>query len=190
VNKKDKKPTVDVCAKEPCPHCPWRTANRGRKTKHKVDGPKGGYGWFSAKNRQRLWAALKRGEAMICHPTDASDPRYGAPEHAQARECAGALILQQRELMVLDKMFLAAKAEGVPEKDVYKTVWRRYRKERPGGLTREGAAQLMLAFPFGSVPILGGRRAMGEPNLMAEVEAGKGKLTWPVPELGLGASAG
>lgn len=157
---------VESCAFEPCPDCPWRVSNRGRRSKHKVEGEK--YGWFTQRNRDRLWAGMRRGEAMTCHPTDPRHP--GSPEDAKTKECAGALILQQRELVVLDRLMKAG--------DDSSQTLRRYKKLRPGGLTRDGLAILAWNAQFGAVPLMGGRE-MGRPNLNAEVEVAPGKLPWP-----------
>jgi hypothetical protein len=84
----------------PCLGCPWRTENHGKRHPD---------GWYSKANLRRLWAGMRRGEQMSCHPTDASNPvseaaqekgYRPAPERAQLRECAGAVIMTQRELMV------------------------------------------------------------------------------------------
>lgn len=88
------------------------------------------YGWYSKKNLLRLWAGLRTGEApgMTCHPTDKSNP---LPESAkfvsnsvEVRECAGALLLIQREL----KLF-----EADPKNYVKENAYRR-------GLTARGLA--------------------------------------------------
>src|SRR5690349_1270948 len=83
----------------PCSHCPWRTENHGKPHPD---------GWYTAANRKRLWAKLRRGESMSCHPTDPENPvsekaraagAVVAKEGSQVRECIGAIVLQQREVM-------------------------------------------------------------------------------------------
>lgn len=127
----------------PCAQCPWRTANHGKRHPD---------GWYTKANRARLWAQLRRGEAMTCHPTDPENPvPLGArpvPSHVTTRECAGAIILQQREMDTLQRM------------DDFKA----YRKARPMGLTREGVAEMISRIMFAGMPMIGGR-PMPRPNL-------------------------
>lgn len=157
---------VDQCAEEPCPDCPWRVENQTGRRRSPVKVQDHSYGWFSKANRSRLWNGLKQGERMTCHPTD--------PEHHEnsadlkAKECAGGMILVQRELMVIDALMREGHEDTMAE----------YRRRRPGGLTRLGAYQLAMDATVGSVPVLG-TRAMGKPNLNAEVEVGDGRLPWP-----------
>lgn len=87
--------TVAAANPSACAHCPWRLANQG-----KADDP---HGFYKRSNLKRLWSGLRNGVRMTCHPTDA---RMSDFEHAptvkdgtQARECTGALTLQQREFM-------------------------------------------------------------------------------------------
>jgi hypothetical protein len=147
-----------MSAPDPCIACPWRTANHGRRHPD---------GWYTAANRDRLWAGLRRGEQMSCHPTDPDNPVSDAaaaagyrpaPEHAQRRECVGAIVLQQRELMLVQEAPTIAA----------------YRKDRPRGLTREGIARLVERAIFGGTPI--GGPAMPRPDLNGEV--GHGPLPW------------
>jgi hypothetical protein len=108
------------------------------------------FAWYSDANRNRLWRGLRSGERMTCHPTDCRHPQINgkrAPETVQTRECAGALILVQREVM---------KAQATPEH-----LFRRYRREHPHGLTISGIAAIVERFIFGGV--FGSR--MGRPNL-------------------------
>jgi hypothetical protein len=83
----------------PCAQCPWRRSNQGRPHPH---------GWYTRKNLRRLWNGLRTGEApgMSCHPTDTDNevPAGGktVPEGMAKRECAGALLLVQRELKLLE----------------------------------------------------------------------------------------
>ena len=105
---------------KPCSNCPWRKSNQGKPHPH---------GWYSVKNLRRLWSGLRtsRAPGMTCHPTDPNnDVPEGcraAPEGSEAKECAGALLLVQRELGMLEKDL----------KGYLKTRGRR-------GLTKEGVA--------------------------------------------------
>lgn len=119
---------VEAACPVPCSACPWRTENHGKPHPD---------GWYTAKNRERLWAKLRRGEAMTCHPTDPANPiPAGAkpvPEGATTHECAGALVLQQREI---------EKAGGyVKLQD--------YFKENKRGLTKQGVLVLAERLAFG-----------------------------------------
>lgn len=49
----------------PCAQCPWRTSNQGKRHPD---------GWYTKANLRRLWAGLRRGERMTCHPTDPANP--------------------------------------------------------------------------------------------------------------------
>ena len=127
--------TLREAAESPCVHCPWRTSNQGKRHPD---------GWYAKKNLRRMWAGLRRGESMSCHPTDPRNlgsPRAvqagyrPAPETAVTRECCGALILQQRELALLQ--------------GPYSTNLARYCRERRGGLTKMGIARLVNRMIFG-----------------------------------------
>lgn len=91
---------------KPCSACPWRKSNSRKKVKTK-DMP---YGWYSQKNLDRLWSGLRTGEApgMTCHPTDGSNPlpegMEPPKETIEKRECAGALLLVQRELKLIEEL--------------------------------------------------------------------------------------
>lgn len=86
--------------KQPCANCPWRKSNQGKPHPH---------GWYTVQNLRRLWKGLRTGEApgMTCHPTDPNNevPEgcRAAPEGAEAKECAGALLLVQKELNIFQK---------------------------------------------------------------------------------------
>ena len=65
-------------------------------------------------NIRRLWAGMRRGEHMTCHPTDPHNPVIEkalakgiqpAPESARTIQCIGAVILQQREWMVFQDVY-------------------------------------------------------------------------------------
>lgn len=145
---------------DPCGACPWRTANHARRHPD---------GWFTARNRDRLWVGLRRGEAMSCHTTDPDNPVSDkaqaagyrpAPAGSQVLECRGGVILQQRELHLMINRYGDVAA---------------YRKARPRGLTRDGLRRLLARLAFGGMPFLGTPR-MGRPDLNAEV--GHTPLPW------------
>lgn len=127
----------------PCSACPWRVENHDKPHPSK---------WYSKANRRRLWAGgLRNGEPMSCHPTDPNNPvteadvaagYRPAPEHAQMRECVGALVLVQREYMTWQEDF--------------KGDLKAYRKERGLlGLTRNGLVALADRVIFGGTPLSG-----------------------------------
>lgn len=144
-----RKGDVQPALKNPCKDCPWRTSNHGRRHKD---------GWFTKANRTRLWAKLRRGESMTCHMTDQDNPvpegYKTVPENATTHECAGALILQQREF---DK-FQSDCGGDLP---TYRKLW-------PKGLTRDGLMMIVHRHMYGGVPMFGAR-VMSTPNLNAEV---------------------
>lgn len=127
----------------PCRDCPWRTENQGKRHKD---------GWFTKANRDRLWAKLRRGDSMTCHMTDPENPvpdgyKTVNPE-ATTHECAGALILQQREFMKLQDM-----QADIPA----------YRKLFPRGLTKDGIMTILNRHLYGGTPF--GPAPMPKPNL-------------------------
>lgn len=144
---------------QPCPPCPWLVANHGKPHPD---------GWYTKRNRDRLWVGLRRGERMSCHPTDPSNPVSDkataagyrpAPEHAAVRECVGALVLQQRELQILSDL-----GGHLPL----------YRSRRPKGLLRAGVTRLVQRLLFGGLPNT--EPGMPKPNLNAPV--GHDPLPW------------
>lgn len=140
---------VEVAKIEPCAACPWFLTNQGKRHPG---------GWYTKKNLARLWAKLRRGDGMTCHPTD---PQNEVPEglakpseNATTYECAGAIILQQREVMWLQRY------------DDY----RDYRRNRPMGLLREGLAETVSRVMFGGInfgPMAS--KPTSKPNLNAPV---------------------
>lgn len=133
----------------PCPHCPWREANQGKPHPDS---------WYTKTNLRRLWAGLRRGEDMSCHPTDPGNPVSDAaaakgykpaPAHAEMRECAGALILKQREFMRLQ--------------DDYGSDITHYLRNRTRGLTKVGILAMLERAMFGGTAI--GGRKMPTPEL-------------------------
>lgn len=128
--------TVEPALPKACAHCPWRVSNQGKPT---ADG------FYTKANLRRLWSGLRSGEAMTCHPTD---PRMNAFESAPrvslsatTHECAGSMILVQRELVRVQD------AED----------WKTYRG-RPGPrLTMGGAAEHVARMIFGGTPMGGAK---------------------------------
>jgi hypothetical protein len=158
---------VKAATESPCVHCPWRIENHGKRHPD---------GWYTKANLRSLWARLRRGDGMTCHPTDPDNPvseaaqRAGyrpAPPGSQVRRCAGAVILQQREVQVLDDILTA----GGTLAD--------YRAQRPGGLTTEGLWTVAAGAAFEDVPLLGGV-PMGKPNLNEPVGVPHHDLPWEV----------
>jgi hypothetical protein len=134
-----------------CAHCPWRLSNQGKRHPH---------GWYSKVNLRGLWAKLRRGERMTCHPTDPTNPvpeghREVAPGTV-IHECTGGLILQHREVMRLTAACRSADETGGDG-------FRLYRERHPRGLSREGAAELVSRYLFGG---LQGSKVMTRPDLM------------------------
>ena len=133
-------------APEPCAHCPWRKANQGKPHPH---------GWYSKKNLRRLWAGLRSGNApgMTCHPTDPDnvvpDGATAAPEDIDTRECAGALILQAREMKRFEAECAAVDAAG--EGDAIK----QYRAKHPKGFTHGGLLSFVERVVFAGSPLGG-----------------------------------
>jgi hypothetical protein len=139
----------------PCSHCPWRTENHGKPHPD---------GWYTAANRKRLWAKLRRGDAMSCHPTDPTNPVSAkareqgaivAKEESTPKECVGAVVLQQREVMCFQ-----ADHKG-------------YFKTRKNGMTKRGLAVIVERVLMGGVL---GTPAMLKPDLNAPV--GHDGLSW------------
>jgi hypothetical protein len=121
---------------KPCRDCPWRVENQGKRHKD---------GWFTKANRDRLWAKLRRGDSMTCHMTDPDNPvpegYKTVKDDATTHECAGALILQQREWMKMQEL------GEIPA----------YRKKWPRGLTKEGLLAILNRHLYGGTPFGRGR---------------------------------
>lgn len=142
--------SVHQAAPKPCSHCPWRIENQGKRHPG---------GWYTKANLRRLWAKLRRGESMTCHPTDPANPLPegwpAPPPAARTLECAGSLILQQREFMRFQECMVGS-ADS-------KETWRKYRARHPRGLTLEGMGRVLERAMFGGTPI--GGLKMRRPNL-------------------------
>lgn len=139
-----------VAGSHACGACPWRLANQG------VPHPGG---WYTKANLRRLWNGLRRGVRMSCHPTD-PDMTWSdcschepPPPGTATRECAGALILIQREMAHLQVVLEAGGS------------FADYQREHPMGLTKRGAATHANAMLFGGVPFVGGGLQMAQPDL-------------------------
>jgi len=131
----------------PCAQCPWKLENQG--TRHPG-------GWYTKANLRRLWGGLRRGERMTCHPTDPDNAvececHTAPPPGTVTRECAGSIIVLQRELQRLNDVVMAGGS------------FADYRRANPKGLTREGAACHLLSTALATNPITGFQ--MGKPNL-------------------------
>lgn len=142
-----------------CVSCPWRLKNQGKPHPD---------GWFTAANLKRLWAKLRHGEMMSCHRTDPNNPvpegQQPVPEGTTTHECAGALTLQQRELMNFQDI---AKVE--------KKALKVYKQQHPQGMTRDGLTAIVERAMFGGTSI--GGLKMSKPNLN-DPEVGYSKLNW------------
>lgn len=155
---------VSSAAPSPCAACPWRTSNHGRPHPD---------GWYTKMNRDRLWKLLRAGQSMTCHPTDPDNPvpegHACVPNGAQTLTCAGALVLQQRELMRFQAVTTKVDAGLLRGRS-----FTLYRKLHPFGLTLDGLRTLVEAALFGG--IFGGVK-MSRPDLRAEV-GHDGLLPW------------
>ena len=142
---------VEPACPVPCKFCPWRLANQGsRPDPHK---------FYTPGNLARLWKGLRNGARMSCHPTDPRMAEFAGYEALVDREvtneCAGALVIVQREFMTFQNL-----AAANPES---KKVVALYRKQRPNGMTHSGLIALVERAMFGGTilnPI-----AMSRPNL-------------------------
>lgn len=156
-----------ACA-APCAACPWRTANHGRRHPD---------GWYTKANRDRLWAGMRRGHMMSCHPTDPENPiPEGArevPADVVTRECAGVLVLIQREMSIIDRL-----AQQEPHGQ---GVARRYRQLRSRGLTLEGITSNIHRIMFSqSVTAADHFGVLPMTKVDLDLEVGHDPLPWPV----------
>ncbi len=145
---------VEPACPVPCKHCPWRLANQGSKPDP--------HRFYTPGNLARLWKGLRAGARMSCHPTDPRMAEFEGYEDQADREvtneCAGALVLVQREWMVFQKM-----CEADPKG---KRTLQLYRKQRPNGLLREGLVAIMERAMLGGTVL--NPVAMSRPNLADE----------------------
>jgi hypothetical protein len=134
---------IVTAAPRPCAQCPWRTRNQTCRDRH---------GFYSLENLRRLWDGLRDGERMACHPTDPEMAEFAGYEKTatreRTRECAGALVLIQRELHRVQAATRTSRRGG---------ALARYAKavgER--AMTREGIAAHAFALLAGRTPLCGG----------------------------------
>jgi hypothetical protein len=144
------KVAVKPACPKPCSSCPWRLANQGSKPDpHK---------FYTKANLARLWRGLRDGARMSCHPTDPRISEFAGYEALADREdtheCAGALTLQQRELVEFQDM-----AAADPKGPTMKT----YRKLRSKGLTRNGLVAIFERAMFNGTGLAGTK--MSTPDL-------------------------
>lgn len=154
--------SVEPACPKPCSACPWRLSNQGQPHPH---------GLYSPSNLKRLWTGLRSGARMSCHPTDPRMAEFDGYEKTAEREvtheCAGALVLVQREFMTFQKM-----GEADPNGQTLK----RYRRERPNGLSREGLVAVLERATFGGTVL--SPVAMARPDL-SDVEIGYAAIAAP-----------
>ena len=147
---------VEPACPVPCKHCPWRLVNQGSKPDpHK---------FYTPGNLARLWKGLRDGARMSCHPTDPRMAEFEGYEALAERdttnECAGALVLVQREWMVFQDL---CKADPQDKKTL-----QQYRKQRPNGLTRNGLVSVMERAMFGGSrlnPVVMSRPNLGDEEI-------------------------
>lgn len=167
--------SVSPATRQPCAHCPWRISNQGKPHPD---------GWYTKKNLRRLWVGMRRGERMTCHPTDPDNPvtpkaiargYKPAPENARTNECAGALILQQREYMRFQAI-----VESLSPTERIGDAMRRYRAAHPRGLTRDGLVALVERAMFGGSPL--DNLAMTKPDLNQDDVGHPDLVPWTTDE--------
>lgn len=135
---------VILNAPHPCDACPWRESHHGD------DPATDPHGFYKPENLAELWNWLRGGERMTCHPTDPRMADYEGYEHtADVRhtlECTGSMILLQREVHYFQE--ICKRLSGEPGKGTALAI---YKKEHPGGLTRNGmianVERLMVSMP-------------------------------------------
>ena len=133
---------------KPCAQCPWRPENVGKPSP---------WGFYTKRNRTRLWNQVRGGGPQSCHPTDPRHPDHvaaGAKPGSAPVECAGSVILIIRELRALQ----AIAGDGVPINGEHVD---HYLKSRPRGITKQGLIYWMVARAAGFAR----GTPMGEPPL-------------------------
>lgn len=129
--------------KNPCPQCPWRTSNQGKRH----------FGHFYTKvNLRRLWNQIRKGGGMqSCHLTDPQHPDHiaaGCKEDSVARECPGSVILVLREVA---KMANEKNVVDTPGMEAYQKSRKKY------GLTKSGLRYWLIErIQMGGVAFFGG----------------------------------
>jgi hypothetical protein len=134
-----------------CAACPWRLSNQGSTPDpHK---------FYTKGNLARLWKGLRNGARMSCHPTDPRMAEFegyeACADQSKTSECAGGLILQQREF----SLFVALCKE-LPKGS--KKGLKLYKETRPTGLTRHGLIQVMERQVFAGTGMSGNEMARPE----------------------------
>lgn len=167
-----KRQSLTTAHPKPCAHCPWRVENQGKRHKH---------GFYTKANLRRLWSGLKNGERMTCHPTDPEMAEFEGYEKTADREvtyeCAGALILVQREVMRFQSQYTDT-IDPTPE--ATKAALKAYREKHPKGLTKVGLFRHMMAVAFDGNPMTGPRAAT--PDLNTEGIGHPDLVPWTVGE--------
>lgn len=113
---------------------------------------------------------------MSCHPTDPENPvpdgAREVPADVVTRECAGILVLIQREMTIIDQ--IADDAVHGQE------IARRYRQLRPRGLTLEGITSNIHRIMFSRIE--GSERIGVLPmtKMDLNLNVGHDPLPWPV----------
>ena len=154
-----KQSSVKPANPKPCAACPWRLANQGRKD---VAQPH----FYQPANLRRLWKGVRAGARMSCHPTDPRMSEWEGYEDCANREvtheCAGSLILQQREFMRFQEYVIAQ-----PEAK-RGSLFKLYRLESPNGMTLEGLRAMVARVMFGGTPLGGIKMTaleLGDPEI-------------------------
>lgn len=138
----------------PCSACPWRIENHGKKNQ---------WGFYTAKNRKRLWNQIRGADRsqechpQSCHPTDPGHPDHiaaGAKPGSTPKECPGSVILVYREI---EKIIEAGKGTGKPREITPEGIDRYVREWPTSGLTKRGILYWVLErITYGGVPFVGG----------------------------------
>lgn len=133
---------MSIASPKPCSACPWRIENQGKRHPG---------GWYTKANLRRLWARLRRGEKMTCHPTDPENPLPegwpAPPPSATTVECCGSLVLTQREFMryqaIMEELDAKAAAEGRGRAKPSAVLAEYKRRFGAKGMTRAGLIRVL-----------------------------------------------
>lgn len=110
---------------------------------------------------------------MSCHPTDPENPipdgAREVPADVVTRECAGILVLIQREMNIIDRM--AATTDDLA---------RRYRKLRSRGLTLEGIAANIHRIMMSRINEAERLGVLPMTKVDLDLEVSHDPLPWPV----------
>lgn len=125
-----------------CPSCPWAGENQLKKPDP--------FSFYTKKNLLRLWRQLRTGEnRQSCHLTDPTNDDHikaGCALNAKIHECAGSVVLLQRELVIV----------GGPERIISPEGADAYLATRRMGLTRAGLLANVMRLTHPGVPLIGG----------------------------------